>query len=112
MAERPLHAVALRSAGVLVSGVDESGLHPPYEREGGEANLTVALVGRRRGAEGSAGSPAAEGVADPVERPWGCGSRCPDPAHRCVVRLRRRTGGQGDPRCSGGAESTWQSELT
>ena len=42
MAERPLHAVALRSAGVLVSGVDENGPHPHYEREGGEPNLTVA----------------------------------------------------------------------
>ena len=42
MAERPLHAVALRSAGVLVSGVDESGPHPHYKREGGESNLTVA----------------------------------------------------------------------
>ena len=42
MAERPLHAVALRSTGFLASGVDESGPHPHYEQEGGESNLTVA----------------------------------------------------------------------
>ena len=42
MAERPLHAVVLRSAGILASGVDESGLHLPYELKGGKASLTVA----------------------------------------------------------------------
>ena len=42
MAERPLHAVALHIAGILASGLDESRLHLSYEREGGEASLTVA----------------------------------------------------------------------
>ena len=59
-------------------------------------------LGRRCSAGGSTGSPAAEGAADPVERPWGCGSRRPDPAYRCAVGLRRRTWGQGGQSVTGG----------